>query len=139
MIRDSRGFDLEWGSPGAGSELLDSVLAIGGISAFLRGPEQGRTGQGGWTEFKNSMIQTTINPADFKVHDTDTGSADFQVARLTVRINHLTQHLSTHTKDVSSRRGLLKLVAQRRKLLDYLKAHSEERYQKLIQGLGLRR
>ncbi len=87
----------------------------------------------------NSMSKSAINPADFKVHDTDTGSADFQVARLTVRINHLTEHLGTHKKDVSSRRGLLKLVAQRRKLLDYLKLTSEERYHKLIQGLGLRR
>lgn len=85
------------------------------------------------------MSKTTINPADFKVHETDTGSADFQVAKLTQRIQHLTDHLSVHEKDISSRRGLLKLVAQRRKLLDYLKANSEERYQKLIQGLGLRR
>lgn len=85
------------------------------------------------------MSESTINPADFKVHDTDTGSADYQVALLTQRIQHLTQHLGRHEKDTSSRRGLLKLVAQRRKLLDYLKATSEERYQKVIKGLGLRR
>lgn len=85
------------------------------------------------------MSESTINPADFKVHETDTGSADFQIALLTKRIQHLTEHLATHKKDVSSRRGLLKQVAQRRKLLDYLRAVSEERYQNLIKGLGLRR
>jgi small subunit ribosomal protein S15 len=85
------------------------------------------------------MSESTINPADYKVHDTDTGSADYQVAVLSKRILHLTEHLGIHKKDTSSRRGLLKLVAQRRKLLDYLKATNEERYQKLIQGLGLRR
>ena len=85
------------------------------------------------------MSESTINPADFKVHETDTGSADYQVALLTKRIKHLTEHLATHKKDTSSRRGLLKLVAQRRKLLDYTKAKSEERYQNLIKGLGLRR
>lgn len=87
----------------------------------------------------NQMSESTINPADYKAHETDTGSADYQVALLTQRIVHLTDHLGTHKKDNSSRRGLLKLVAQRRKLLDYIKAHSEERYQKLIKGLGLRR
>jgi len=85
------------------------------------------------------MSESTINPEDFKIHESDSGSADYQVARLTQRILHLTDHLNVHKKDVSSRRGLLKLVAQRRKLLDYLKANSEERYQKVIQGLGLRR
>ena len=85
------------------------------------------------------MSESTINPADFKAHDTDTGSADYQVALLSKRILHLTAHLGEHKKDTSSRRGLLKLVAQRRKLLDYVKAHSEERYQKLLAGLNLRK
>lgn len=80
-----------------------------------------------------------INPADFQLHEGDTGSADFQVALLTKRIKHLTEHMGNHKKDYSSRRGLLRLVAQRRKLLDYLKSESEERYTKLIKGLGLRR
>lgn len=80
-----------------------------------------------------------INPADFQLHEGDTGSADFQVALLTKRIKHLTEHMGSHKKDFSSRRGLLRLVAQRRKLLDYLRGESEERYQKLIKGLGLRR
>jgi small subunit ribosomal protein S15 len=75
----------------------------------------------------------------FQLHGTDTGSADVQVALLTERINHLTQHLSGHSKDHSTRRGLLKLVARRRKLLDYLKLTAEDRYQKAIKTLGLRR
>jgi len=81
----------------------------------------------------------SINLADFKIHDTDTGSADYQVALMTQRIVHLTAHLGLHKKDTSSRRGLLKLVAQRRKLLDYVRANSEERYQKLLAGLNLRK
>jgi len=85
------------------------------------------------------MSDNAINPKDYQLHEGDTGSADFQVALLTRRIVDLTNHLGTHRKDFSSRRGLLKLVAQRRKMLDFLKAHSEERYLKLIQGLGLRR
>jgi small subunit ribosomal protein S15 len=82
---------------------------------------------------------TTINPEDYKIHETDTGSAEFQVALMTKRIVHLTDHLAEHKKDNSSRRGLLKLVAQRRKLLDYLRGESEDRYQTLIKGLKLRR
>jgi small subunit ribosomal protein S15 len=85
------------------------------------------------------MSQATIDPKDFQLHDKDTGSADYQAAVLTQRIHHLTEHLSTHKKDFSSRRGLLKLVSQRRSLLDFLKKDSEERYLKVIQGLGLRR
>lgn len=80
-----------------------------------------------------------INLKDFQVHDKDTGSSGYQVALLTQRIVHLTAHLGTNKKDFSSRRGLLKMVAQRRKHLDYLKKQSEESYQKVIQSLGLRR
>ncbi len=75
----------------------------------------------------------------FQLHEKDTGSADVQVALLTERINYLTQHLSSHGKDHSTRRGLLKMVARRRKLLDYLKTTAEDRYQKAIKTLGLRR
>jgi small subunit ribosomal protein S15 len=85
------------------------------------------------------MSDQAINLKDFQVHDKDTGSASFQAALLTQRILHLTSHLITHKKDFSSRRGLIKLVAQRRKMLDYLKTQSEERYAKAIQDLGLRR
>ena len=80
-----------------------------------------------------------INLTEYQLHEGDTGSAPYQVALLTQRILHLTDHLNLHKKDFSSRRGLLKLVAQRRKLLDYIKGNSEEKYQQVIQGLGLRR
>ena len=80
-----------------------------------------------------------INLKDYQLHDGDTGSAPYQIALLTQRILSLTEHLNVHKKDHSSRRGLLTLVSQRRKLLDYLKKGSEEKYQEVIQGLGLRR
>ncbi len=82
---------------------------------------------------------TTIDSTSFKLHEKDTGSADVQVALLTKRINDLTQHLAAHEKDHSTRRGLLQMVARRRKLLDYLKLTANERYQALLKSLGLRR
>ena len=69
----------------------------------------------------------------------DTGSAEVQVAILSERISNLTEHFKTHKKDNHSRRGLLKLVSQRRRLLDHLKSSAEDRYQSLIETLGLRR
>lgn len=72
-------------------------------------------------------------------HETDTGSAEVQVALLTDRINHLTEHLKVHKKDHHSRRGLLRLVGQRRRMLDYLRGVDVERYRALISELGLRR
>lgn len=84
------------------------------------------------------MSETTIE-AELKLHDSDTGSADVQVARLTERIQQLTDHMSAHKKDLSSRRGLLRMVARRRKLLDYLARTDRERYQTVIGKLGLRR
>ena len=71
--------------------------------------------------------------------ENDTGSTEVQVAILTTRINNLTEHLKTHKKDFHSRRGLLVMVGQRRRLLDYLNANSNERYKGLIKSLGLRR
>ncbi len=71
--------------------------------------------------------------------DKDTGSPEVQVAILTERINNLTEHFKSHGKDNHSRRGLLKMVSQRRRLLDYLNARNSERYQTLIKRLGLRR
>lgn len=75
----------------------------------------------------------------FKIHETDTGSPEVQIAVLTDRINHLTEHLKIHKKDHHSRRGLLKMVGQRRGLLNYLKKSDVERYRKIIEALGLRR
>jgi small subunit ribosomal protein S15 len=76
---------------------------------------------------------------EFGTKEGDTGSPEVQVAILTSRITTLTEHFKTHKKDNHSRRGLLMLVAQRRKLLDYLKGKEEARYQSLIQRLGIRR
>ena len=76
---------------------------------------------------------------EFGTKEGDTGSPEVQVAILTSRITTLTEHFKTHKKDNHSRRGLLMLVAQRRKLLDYLKKKEEARYQSLIQRLGIRR
>jgi small subunit ribosomal protein S15 len=84
-------------------------------------------------EEKNRLIK------DYATKAGDTGSPEVQVAVLSSRIATLTEHFKTHVKDNHSRRGLLKLVAQRRKLLDYLKAKDEGRYAKLIERLGLRR
>jgi small subunit ribosomal protein S15 len=81
--------------------------------------------------------QTVI--AEFGSHATDTGSPEVQVALMTERINHLTEHLKVHPKDHHSRRGLLMLVGKRRRLLDYLKAQDVERYRTVIARLGLRR
>lgn len=86
-----------------------------------------------------TMSQQEINLKDYQLHDGDTGSAPYQIALLTQRILHLTDHLNLHKKDFSSRRGLLTMVSQRRKLLDYLKSRSEEKYLQLISSLGLRR
>jgi small subunit ribosomal protein S15 len=76
---------------------------------------------------------------EFATREGDTGSPEVQVAILTSRINTLTEHFKTHVKDNHSRRGLLMMVAQRRKLLDYLKRRDEARYQDLIRRLGIRR
>jgi small subunit ribosomal protein S15 len=75
----------------------------------------------------------------YKTHDADTGSPEVQVALLSERINYLTEHFKTHVKDHHSRRGLLKLVGQRRRLLDYLKRKDSDRYAELIRTLGLRK
>ena len=81
----------------------------------------------------------TADFTEFQLHDKDTGSADVQVALLTQRIASLTEHLRTNAKDHSSRRGLLKMVAQRRSLLDYLSKTKSDRYKKLIDKLNLRK
>jgi small subunit ribosomal protein S15 len=75
----------------------------------------------------------------YRIHDTDTGSPEVQVALLTNRIGYLTEHFKTNAKDHHSRRGLLKLVSRRRRLLEYLKDESPARYARLIERLGLRK
>jgi small subunit ribosomal protein S15 len=85
------------------------------------------------TEIKQQIIN------DYRTHESDTGSPEVQVAILTNRITELTEHFKTHAKDHHSRRGLLKLVGRRRRLLDYLKGKDLERYRKTIERLGLRK
>ena len=75
----------------------------------------------------------------YKTHDGDTGSPEVQVALLSERINYLTEHFKVHAKDHHSRRGLLKLVGQRRRLLDYLKSKDSDRYAEIIRRLGIRK
>jgi small subunit ribosomal protein S15 len=84
-------------------------------------------------ERKNEII------GEYKTHEGDTGSPEVQVALLTARINELTEHLRTHSKDFHSRRGLLMMVGQRRRLLNYLSNKDIERYRSLIARLGIRR
>jgi small subunit ribosomal protein S15 len=76
---------------------------------------------------------------DYKTHEGDTGSSQVQIALLTQRINELTEHFKVHKKDNHSRRGLLKMVSRRRKLLDYLHKRNADQYHEIIQKLGLRR
>jgi small subunit ribosomal protein S15 len=85
------------------------------------------------TERKNELVK------EYATHEGDTGSPEVQVAILTERVINLTEHLKTHKKDFHSRRGLLIMVGQRRRLLDYLKRKEQSRYESLIQRLGLRR
>ena len=84
------------------------------------------------TEKKQEII------AEYRTHETDTGSPEVQIALLSYEIAHLTEHLKTHKKDFHSRRGLLKMVGQRRSLLNYLKSKDIDRYRNIINRLGLR-
>jgi small subunit ribosomal protein S15 len=86
-----------------------------------------------------SVEQKAIIIDEYKQHDSDTGSPEVQVAILTKRINDLTEHFKVHAKDYHSRRGLMIMVGQRRRLLDYLKRKDKARYTTLIERLGLRR
>ena len=88
---------------------------------------------------KKTMAKEAIEVDTLRLHEKDTGSADVQIALLTKRINELTEHLKGHIKDHASRRGLLKLVAQRRSLLDYLKDTASDRYHTVVEKLGLRK
>ena len=82
---------------------------------------------------KNELI------GNYSTHEGDTGSPEVQIAILSERITYLTEHFKTHVKDHHSRRGLLKLVGQRRRMLDYLRSKSEDRYRSLIESLGIRK
>ena len=84
-------------------------------------------------EKKNKIV------SDYRTHEKDTGSPEVQIALLTTRINELTEHLKTHKKDFSSRRGLLRMVGMRNSLLKYLTHEDRERYQAVITRLGLRK
>ncbi len=81
--------------------------------------------------------QSTI--AEYRLHETDTGSPEVQIALLSGRITHLTEHLKVHKGDHHTRRGLLKLIGRRRRLLDYVRSNDVERYREIISRLGLRR
>jgi small subunit ribosomal protein S15 len=93
--------------------------------------------RGGWNVLTNDRKIEVIGA--YRTHDGDTGSPEVQVALLSERINYLTEHFKTHVKDHHSRRGLLKLVGQRRRLLDYLKRKDADRYSELIRKLGIRK
>ena len=86
-----------------------------------------------------STVRKQETITKFRQHPADTGSPEVQVALLTRRINELTEHFKTHTKDNHSRRGLLKLVSQRRRLLDYLRRKDADRYREIISRLGIRK
>ena len=85
------------------------------------------------TERKNSIVE------EYRLDEKDTGSPEVQIAILSERITYLTEHFQTHKKDHHSRRGLLKLVSQRRRLLDYVRSKDVERYRKIISELGIRK
>jgi small subunit ribosomal protein S15 len=101
------------------------------------------TCEGGFFTYNTGsfMAETsdTMDMKEFQLHEKDTGSADVQVALLTRRISQLTEHLKSHAKDHSSRRGLLKMVAMRRSLLDYLSKSESDRYKNLLEKLNLRK
>jgi small subunit ribosomal protein S15 len=85
------------------------------------------------------MPDKTATIAEHRTHETDTGSAEVQIAILSERIKHLTEHMKVHKKDFHSQRGLLMLVGRRRRMLDYLRRNDVERYRALIAKLGIRR
>jgi small subunit ribosomal protein S15 len=89
------------------------------------------------------MAKTSLDKAsvigDYRTHESDTGSPEVQIALLTQRITHLTEHLRTHRKDFHSRRGLIAMTSRRRKLLDYVKRHDLDKYKELLVRLSLRR
>jgi small subunit ribosomal protein S15 len=132
-----------WGQADLYFALREARIAFGAFRTPRRAA--------GWLELAKADSSSTISASfmaestetldlkEFQLHAKDTGSADVQVALLTHRIAQLTEHLKTNAKDHSSRRGLLKMVAQRRSLLDYLSRSESDRYKKLIDKLNLRK
>jgi small subunit ribosomal protein S15 len=119
------------GSVPSSRPLLDDILAEG--AQFPEQESERKSPMSITAERKKELMK------EFATAPGDTGSPEVQVALLSERIRNLTEHFKDHVKDNHSRRGLLKLVSQRRRLLDYLKSRDESRYQALIQRLGLRR
>lgn len=121
MVRTNRTEPIAWlfDSPTNSWALGDNVKEVKGMALS--------------NDRKNNIIE------DFRVHETDTGSPEVQIAILTEKINYLNEHLRTHKKDHHSRRGLLKMVGQRRNLLTYLRNNDIQRYRVVIEKLGLRR
>ena len=121
--------------------LLDDIPAAGGKTDIRPGRDEIATAR--TSKQENPMSITPERKAalikDYATKANDTGSPEVQVAILSERISNLTEHFKDHKKDNHSRRGLLKLVSQRRRLLDFLKSSDEQRYQSLIGRLGLRR
>ena len=96
--------------------------------------QEQRAGAMGFSkEVKSNLIQ------QHRMHESDTGSPEVQIAILSERINHLTEHFKTHQKDHASRRGLIMMVSKRRRLLDYLKGSDPTRYKEIVEKLGLRK
>ncbi len=118
---------------------VDSVQSRAGGPRFAVSSFRSRSRP---AEGESSLISKAVKASAveaYRVHETDTGSPEVQIALITERINQLSEHFKTHKKDHHSRRGLLKLVSQRRRLLDYLRKSGPDRYQVLIGRLGLRR
>jgi small subunit ribosomal protein S15 len=113
-------------------------VTYGGLVRQGEGPAEVWTVRGGFDVALTKDKKTDII-GSYKTHTSDTGSPEVQVALLSERINYLTEHFKTHAKDHHSRRGLLKLVGQRRRLLDYLKGKDTDRYSDLIKRLGIRK
>jgi small subunit ribosomal protein S15 len=122
---NGKGTQLKKTSPDAGAAGFCGYYCQNGFFGYNR-------------RFVMAESNQTLDLKEFQLHDKDTGSADVQVALLTHRIEHLTEHLKVNRKDHSSRRGLLKMVAQRRSLLDYLSKTEADRYKNLIGKLNLR-
>ena len=109
----------------------------------VRRPGADATSEGSGSYVEDTLVLSKDRKTEvigsYRTHDGDTGSPEVQVALLSERINYLTEHFKAHSKDHHSRRGLLKLVGQRRRLLDYLKRKDSDRYGELIRRLGIRK